>query len=120
MSKRPGGRKSGQGAHDDGALDKGADAGPRVDFKFKKPGVGEAMAIKALGRALKERGYLPLEHEDGFPDDIATVSKDEWRDSYAKLRPGDADSNRQALNRISKKLIESGRVNSRHNRVWLP
>ncbi len=106
----------GAGAHDEGA----AGTDPKVDLKFQKPGAPEAMAIKALAQALKEHGYLPPDHEDGFPDDVPTVTKEQWRAAYDKVRPADADANRQALYRLSKKLIGSGRVKALHNRVWLP
>lgn len=100
---------------------KGVDIGDAViKFEFKKPGTTDAMGIKALAQAIKDHGYLPLDHEDDFPDVIPTVSLDQWRAEYDKIRPGDDDANRQAFNRLSKKLVKSGHVNARHNRFWLP
>ena len=78
------------------------------------------MGIKALALALRDHGYLSPDHEQGFPDDVANVSMGQWRAEYDKLRPGDDDANRQAFGRLSKKLVESGRVKARYNRVWLP
>jgi hypothetical protein len=97
-----------------------ADAGPKVDVKFEKPGTTDAMGIKALGLALRDHGYLPLDHENGFPDDVATVSWSQWRAEYDKLRPGDDEANRKAFSRVGKKLVKSGRVITLHDRVWLP
>jgi RecA-family ATPase len=100
---------------------KGVDIGDAViKFEFKKPGTTDAMGIKALAQAIKDHGYLPLDHEDDFPDVIPTVSLDQWRAEYDKIRPGDDDANRQAFNRLSKKLVKSGHVNARPNRFWLP
>jgi len=97
-----------------------ADAAPKVDVKFEKPGTTDAMGIKALGLALRDHGYVPLGHENGFPDDVATVSWSQWRAEYDKLRPGHDEANRKAFSRVGKKLVKSGRVITLHDRVWLP
>jgi hypothetical protein len=72
------------------------------------------MAIKALEQALKEHGYPPPGH------DVPTVSKEQWRTAYDKVRPGDADANRQSFNRLSKKLVGTERVGALGDRFWLP
>ena len=104
----------------EGEDDSDADAAPKVDIKFDKPGTTDAMGIKALALALRDHGYLSPDHEKGFPDDVATVSWNQWRAEYDKLRPGDDDANRQAFNRLAKKLVKNGRVNALYDRAWLP
>ena len=54
----------GKGAND--GEDGDADVARR-NFKVTKLGTTDAMGIKALGQALKDHGYLPLEHEEGIP-----------------------------------------------------
>ena len=77
-------------------------------------------ALLALAKAIKEHGVFIVDDAAGFPDGVATVSKEQWRTVFESENTGrrSTDAVRMAFNRAVKSTIEKGLVNARNDRFW--
>jgi hypothetical protein len=74
-----------------------------------------ARAMDALERAIEEHGVCPPDGSVGFPDGVATVTRDQWRDQFyadAKAKEPNVEENtlRQRLLRARTELIDAEKV----------
>jgi hypothetical protein len=106
-----------KGAHDDGE----GDAQP---FTFREPGdapkptAAEEKALVALARAIREHGVIIIDDTAGFPDDVLTISKEQWRAEFEADDKRGGDSCRKAFTRAVKNTTEKALVNARNDRFW--
>ena len=99
-----------------------------VKFTFKKGGEPKRVtptetdtgALLALAKAIKEHGVFIVDDAAGFPDGVATVSKEQSRTVFELENTGrrSTDAVRMAFNRAVKSTIEKGLVNARNDRFW--
>jgi hypothetical protein len=74
-----------------------------------------AKAMDALERAIEEHGVCPPDGSPGFPDGVATVTREQWRDQFyadAKAKEPNVEENtlRQRLLRARTELIDTEQV----------
>jgi hypothetical protein len=83
-----------------------------------------AKALDSLERAIAEHGECPPDGSPGFPDDVSTVSRDQWRHQfYADTRakePAIPDTTlRQRFKRATGELIDADQVGATGERCWV-
>jgi AAA domain len=83
-----------------------------------------AKAMDALERAIEQHGECPPDGSIGFPDGVATVTRDQWRDQFyadAKAKePAIADAAlRQRFTRASGELLAADQTVAVGERVWI-
>jgi hypothetical protein len=83
-----------------------------------------AKALESLERAIAEHGVCPPNGSVGFPDGVATVTRDQWRDRFyseAKVKePAIADATlRQRFTRASGELLAAEQTVAVGERVWI-
>ena len=96
--------------------------GPKTDGSNLKGNT--AKAFDSLTRAIHEHGQCAPEGSPGFPDDVPTASRDQWRDQfYADTRAKEPDISantlRQRLLRASDELINGEQVGATGERCWI-
>jgi hypothetical protein len=83
-----------------------------------------AKAMDALERAIEQHGECPPDGSVGFPDGVATVTRDQWRDQfYADVRakePAIADATlRQRFTRAAGELLTAEQTAAVGERCWI-
>jgi hypothetical protein len=83
-----------------------------------------AKAMDALEQAIEEHGVCPPDGSVGFPDGVATVTRDQWREQFyadAKAKqPATPDNTlKQRFTRATAELIEAERVAVTGDRCWI-
>jgi hypothetical protein len=111
-----------------------AEAAPKADFTFRKPGDkagpmkttdGEKEALAALAKAIKEHGWVTPDGDDGPPlgcvlsPGTVTVTSSEWRDAFLALdRKRTRPTSRRMFNLASNGLVEKKIVGEYTSRRW--
>jgi hypothetical protein len=83
-----------------------------------------AKALDSLERAIDEHGECPPDGSVGFPDGVATVTRDQWRDQfYADVKakePAIADATlRQRCTRAAGELLTAKQTAAVGERCWI-
>jgi hypothetical protein len=83
-----------------------------------------AKALESLERAIQEHGEVPPDGSPGFPDGVATVTRDQWRDQFyadAKAKePAIADATlRQRFTRAVGELLAADQTATVGERCWI-
>jgi hypothetical protein len=84
----------------------------------------KAKALDALQAAIQEHGQTPPDGSPGFPDGVATASRDQWRDAfYAAVKVKEPnikdEAFRKRLARATTELLDSEQIGITGERCWI-